>query len=166
VSRYWLDSSIFITSRDTMFGFDINATFWNWIEGAAKSDIVVAPKAVYKEVVENVRTIDDLARWMKTRRKRGFCIEPDADTVAALKIVTQYVFQPGGRYQHPFALDFVSGADPWVIAHAIADGGTVVSQETDKHPLANRVRIPDVCGEFGIKCIKVWDMLRELKVKL
>ena len=149
-----------------MFGFDINATFWNWIEGAAKSDTVVAPKAVYKEVVENVKQIDDLARWMKTRRKMGFCIEPDKATVDALKIVTQYVFQPDGRYEHPFALEFVEGADPWVIAHALAEGGKVVSQETDKHPLAKRVRIPDVCDKFGIDCIKVWDMLRELKVKL
>jgi len=48
----------------------------------------------------------------------------------------------------------------------MADGGTVVSQETDKQPLANRVRIPDVCEEFGVPCKKVWEMLRDLKVKL
>jgi hypothetical protein len=60
----------------------------------------------------------------------------------------------------------VNGADPWIIAHAIADGGTVVSQETDKRPNANRVRIPDVCQHFGVPCIKVWDMLRNLNVKL
>jgi Domain of unknown function (DUF4411) len=149
-----------------MFGFDINATFWNWLGGALESRIVVAPKAVYQEVVENVRTADDLSRWIKTRRKMGCCIEPDERTMAALKIVTQHVFQPGGRYAQPFALDFVNGADPWIIAHAIADGGKVVSQETDKHPNAQRVRIPDVCDDFGIECIKVWELLRELKVKL
>lgn len=166
MSRHWLDSSVFITSRDTMFGFDINTTFWNWMDGALDSGSVAAPRAVYTEVVENVRTVDDLARWVKTRRKKGLCIEPDQRTIQALKSVTAYVFQPGGRYQHPFALDFVKGADPWIIAHAMADGGTVVSQETDKQPLANRVRIPDVCDQFGVPCVKVWEMLRNLKVKL
>jgi uncharacterized protein DUF4411 len=166
VSRHWLDSSVFITARDTMFAFDINASFWAWMTTALESGIVVAPKKVYMEIVENVRMTDDLAIWVKTRRKKGLCVEPDEKTLQALKSVTNYLFQPGGRYEYPFALDFVRGADPWIIAHAMADGGTVVSQETDKQPLAKRVRIPDVCDKFGVPCVKVWDMLRNLNVKL
>src|SRR6266849_6415840 len=149
-----------------MFAFDINTTFWKWMGEVLESGVVVAPQKVYQELVENVRITDDLARWVKTRRKNGLCIETDAKTFQALKSVTTYIFQPNGRYGYPFALDFVRGTDPWIIAHAMADGGTVVSQETDKQPLAKRARIPDVCDQFGVPCEKVWDMLRNLGVKL
>lgn len=164
--KYWLDSSVFITAKDTMFGFDINASFWTWMDGALKEGTISAPRKVYSEIVENVRVTDDLATWVKARRKNGLCIEPDHNALTALSTVTRYVFQENGRYKYPFALDFVRGADPYLIAAAIADGGIIVSQETDKKPLANRVRIPDVCDQFGVDCIKVWEMLRNLKVKL
>jgi len=164
--RYWLDASVFITARDTMYGFDINTSFWTWMDQASRNGIVGAPRKVYTEIVDNVKGTDDLGRWVKARRKNGLCIEPDSKTIQALKAVSSYVFKENGRYEYPFALDFVRGADPYVIAAAIADGGTIVSQETDRHPLAKRVRIPDVCEQFGVECVKVWEMLRNLKVKL
>jgi len=61
-----------------MFAFNINASFWTWMDEALKFKIVSAPREVYKELVENVKTTDDLARWIKTRSKSGLCIEPDA----------------------------------------------------------------------------------------
>src|SRR5690349_1330148 len=126
--RHWLDASVFITARDTMFGFDINTSFWAWMDQALSKGVVAAPRKVYSEIVENVRVTDDLARWVKARRKHGLCIEPNGDTLKALKSITEYVFRQNGRYEYPFALDFVRGADPYIIAAAIADGGTVVSQ--------------------------------------
>jgi hypothetical protein len=164
--RYWLDSSLFITAEKTMFAFDINASFWGWMSDALDKGTVGAPKKVYEEVVENVRKEDELVRWVKARRKCGLCIEPDANVLAALKKVTAYVFEDGGRYKPAFAIHFVKGADPWIIAYAMAHKGVVVSQETDGQPTANRVRIPDVCEHFGVECIKVWDMLRKLEVRL
>ena len=85
--RYLIDTSVFITSRDTMFGFDINTSFWAWMDKALKADIIGSPREVYREVVENARITDDIARWVKTRRKDGLCIEPDA------------AIRPQGRYQ-------------------------------------------------------------------
>jgi hypothetical protein len=44
--------------------------------------------------------------------------------------------------------------------------GIVVSQESQKHPGAKKARIPDVCHHFGVKCIKVMDMLIEQDAEL
>ena len=58
---------------------------------------------------------------------------------------------------------FGRGADAFVIAHAMADHGTVVSFESDKHPdTQQRIRIPDVCGHFGIGCINLKGLLSAL----
>lgn len=148
-----------------MFAFDINSSFWSWLDGALKQGIVVAPQKVYREIVENIKQKDDLAVWVKSRRKNGLSIEPDGDVFRATKQIANYVFN-SGRYQQPFALEFSRGADPWLIAHAMAKKGVIVTQETDRHPDAQKVRIPDVAGHFGTSCIKVWDMLRALKAKL
>lgn len=120
---------------------------------------------MFKEIVENVRVEDALAKWIKSRKRNSLHIEPNEDVYAALKKVTQYLFK-SGRYKQEFALDFVKYADPWIIAYAMGYGGKIVTQESGTQDLAARVFIPDVCNKFDIKCVKVWDMLRELDVKL
>ncbi|MFH1002644.1 MAG: DUF4411 family protein, partial [Chloroflexota bacterium] len=57
---------------------------------------------------------------------------------------------------------FLGGADPWVIAHARALGGRIVTFEKPE-PYSKKPKIPDVAALFDIKCISLWDMLTELK---
>ena len=52
-------------------------------------------------------------------------------------------------------------ADPWVIAHAMATGGAVVTHEQKNPAISNKVKIPNVCGHFGVRYIDVYLMLRE-----
>ena len=55
-----------------------------------------------------------------------------------------------------------SGADPWLIAHAIHNRGVVVTHESTKHPQAKAARIPDVCDAFKVPCIDTYEMLDRL----
>ena len=57
---------------------------------------------------------------------------------------------------------FLAKADPWLIAHAIASGGKVVTQETRADEASPRVKIPNVCDFFGVESLNMDDMLREL----
>ena len=57
---------------------------------------------------------------------------------------------------------FMNRADPWVIAHAIAQGGTVVSLEGCAPNTSTKVKIPNVCSHFNVTCINTYQMLREL----
>ena len=58
----------------------------------------------------------------------------------------------------------MDGADPWVIAHAIAHGGVVVTFEARAPVNSHQVRIPNVCQRFDVRCITTYQMLRELGV--
>jgi hypothetical protein len=50
-----------------------------------------------------------------------------------------------------------SGADPFIIALARANGSIVVTEEKAR---PTKPRIPDVCASFGIECINILDLLR------
>ena len=58
----------------------------------------------------------------------------------------------------------MDGADPWVIAHAIAHGGVVVTFEARAPVNSQQVKIPNVCQHFHMRCITTYQMLRELGV--
>jgi hypothetical protein len=58
------------------------------------------------------------------------------------------------------------GADAFVIAHAMADDGTVVTFESDKFPNSQKIRIPDICDHFDVPCINLRQLLIDLKARL
>jgi hypothetical protein len=55
-------------------------------------------------------------------------------------------------------------ADPWVIAHAIAEKAIVVTKENKETQSAAKVKIPNVCENMGVKWINDFQMIRELKL--
>lgn len=116
---------------------------------------------VYDELVAGVQ--DDLALWIRERRRTALIVEPDAVVQAALREIADYV---NGNYTVSRAASFLRGADPWVIAHALATGGVVVTQEARVPPNSTKVKIPNVCTVFGVRSISTYRMLRELGVSL
>jgi len=53
-------------------------------------------------------------------------------------------------------------ADPFVIAKAWKDNGTVVTEEDNK---PNAAKIPNICSHFGIHCINLEGFLTEMDWK-
>ena len=50
--RFWLDTNVFITSKNTFYGFDIAPGFWEFIEQQAESGEIAAPALVFDEHME------------------------------------------------------------------------------------------------------------------
>lgn len=161
--RWWLDADVFIQAKNGLYAFDINRTFWNWLDEQLRNGVIACPKMVYKEIVDNQRITDKLAEWVKARQKKGLCVKPDATVQAAATEIGNYVFT---RYDYANAWDFSRGGDAWVIAHAMCDKGTVVTNESAERPTAKKARIPDVCSYFEVACADTVKMLRMLKAQL
>jgi hypothetical protein len=137
-------------------------SFWHWVADQIQAGQIVCPKRVYTEVAENEDHQDALAKWVKNRKDRGLCIMPSRRVQSLVGQIESFVFS---SYSGPEAYDFSKGGDPWVIAHAWSDAGTVVTKESVRHPQAKKVRIPDVCEHFGVSCIDTLEMLKRLKAK-
>ena len=158
---YWLDSNVFIEGKKGPYGFDIAPRFWTLIDELIADNRISCPIRVYDELMEGQ---DDLSAWTQARRTSGLFVEPDVTVQEVFREVIGYVMQ---RYPDNQARRrFLNRADPWVIAHAIAQGGAVVSLEGQVSGVSQQVRIPNVCSDhrFNIRCINTYDMLRELGV--
>ncbi len=158
--EYWIDSNVFIQAANGPYGFDIAPGFWVALDNLAASGRIASSLMVYGELL---RMDDDLAIWARERRTPALFAEPDESVQTAFQEVARYV---QGEYAANQAAMFLSGADPWLIAHAMASGGKVVTLETMVPSNSQKVKIPNVCRAFGVGFTNTYGMLRELGVSI
>ena len=59
---------------------------------------------------------------------------------------------------------FISGADPWLIASAMHHDLVVVTQDVLVPADSQKIKIPNICVEFDVECINIFDLIRIEKV--
>lgn len=135
---YSFDSGVFINGRRDIF---IPSTFpgmWSHIEQMIALGQVHAVDEVKREVT---RHDDETARW--ARAQKGLFVPLTRDVQEATSRVLE---------RHPKLISLGSNrnsADPFVVGLAMAQDGTVVTQETASGKL-HKPRIPDVCDAMGV----------------
>ena len=159
--EFWLDTNVLIEARNGPYGFDIAPGFWTALDELSGRGEIRMSSLVYEELVAGVQ--DDLALWIRERRRSGLVVEPDEEVQAALREIADYV---NGNFMASRAATFLRGADPWVIAHALVSDGIVVTQEARVPANSTRVKIPNICTVFRVGSINTYRMLRELDVSL
>jgi hypothetical protein len=137
-------------------------TSWGRFLTQVESGQIVCARRVYQEIAEAEDHKDELAQWVKVRKEKGLCIPPSRGVQELVAEIEAYAFE---EYLVVEAWEFSKGADPWLIASALDDGGVVVTNESDLRPEAKKVRIPDICSQFDVKCVDTLVMLKELKAK-
>ena len=131
-------------------------TFWLFIEEMGKKKQIQIPEAVFDEID---RSDDSLSSWLLPRRK--IFLVPKIDSLSYLNNVIQ-AYGPISEID----LEVLNGkADPYVIAHGLALGATVVTNEAS-HPGTTsplNKHIPDICSCLGVACIRYPRFLWEMK---
>jgi Domain of unknown function (DUF4411) len=158
-SPYWLDAGVLIEAKNGLYAFELVPKFWTFIETELVSGAVRMPKIAFDEICAGN---DDLAKWCKARKNVGhFCCKADKDVQNAMKTVANYVASNNKPHR---AAEFLKGADGWIIAHAIATGGFVVTEET-KGGYKSKVKIPDVSKALNCPWKATHQMCKELKAQ-
>jgi predicted nucleic acid-binding protein len=140
---FWLDTDTLIRSKNEAYGFDIAPRFWEFLDEKAREGVIASSRLVYDEIHHGAE--DELRNWVNARRETLF-IEPNPDVQSAFRDIADYVANEQRYAQHHVA-QFLNKADPWIIAHANASGGAVVTFES-RQPQSQRPKIPDVCDHF------------------
>lgn len=163
MADYWLDADTFIHAKNEGYAFDLAPGFWKIIDQKAADGIIASSITVYHELVDE--GTDDLADWARLRENSGFFVVPNEDVQLQYRRIVNYVNQ---NYKPHKAQEFLDGADPWIIAHAKAAGGEVVTFETPTKTSKTvpDVKIPDVADKFNVNCINLWKLLRIFGVSL
>jgi hypothetical protein len=162
-SRFLLDSDSFIRSKREHYAPDICPGFWASLLHPYTTNRLASIKPIRDELLKGN---DHVAEWVNNTAPDGFFeAVDDANTVTAYKAIAHWV-EANEHYKRPAKNVFMSGADPWLIAAAMASKATIVTYETRDPDNRARIKIPDVAREFKVVCIPPFAMLRSLKCLL
>lgn len=149
------DSLILANRHD----FPINkdpGTFWQFIEEMGNAGKIRIPEAVFDEIT---RKDDNLSSWLSARKPSLFL-----PTHQALPHLSQVLGAYGSLTD--IQLEALNGkADPFLIAHALAIGATVITNEISRPNVTNPLnkKIPDICACLEVSCLRYPRFLCEMK---
>lgn len=156
--RYCLDANVLIQAWQKYYSPKLCPDYWTILNHLGKEHRIFLPQMVYEEIT---RTDDDLAKWLKTSDIPEQKI--DGPVTEALRNI--YSSNP----THQNLVDNVKGrslADPWVIAHALKENATVVTKEEKIMAInTNKIKIPNVCDNMGVRWINDYQLAEELNIR-
>jgi hypothetical protein len=162
-SRFLLDSDSFIRSKREHYAPDICPGFWASLLHPYTTNQLASIKPIRDELLKGK---DHVAEWATNSAPDGFFeAVDDENTVSAYKSIAEWV-EAHTHYKRPAKNVFMGGADPWLIAAAMASKATIVTYEVRDPDNRARIKIPDVAREFKVACIPPFAMLRALKCLL
>ncbi len=147
---FCLDTSALIESWWRLYRPSSFPTFWRNVEEAIAEGQFIAPMFVYDELGR--KDADLLFAWAQNQMPMFLPLEAELQ-LAQKAIINRF----------PRLVSVAKNrslCDPWVIALAQIKQGIVVSEENPGGK--STPKMPDVCGEIGIQCLKVADLIETL----
>ncbi len=154
-NKYCLDANVLIQAWQKYYNPKFCPDYWKILTELGKMGKIFIPELVYEEIT---RTEDDLSKWLKESKIPINKISEPV-IIHIRKILEDY----------PLLVDNTKArslADPCVIAHALHENATVVTKEEKVTALSsNRIKIPNVCDNMGIRWINGFQLIDELDIK-
>lgn len=157
---YLLDANTYIQAKNLHYQMSFCPAYWSWLDQQHESSSLASIRTVYDELAEGD---DKLSEWVKNRKEHFIPVSRD-DIQEKFADVAQYVAKLGGKKQE-FIAEFLSKADPWLIATAAVIGGTVVTHEIPVPENSTRVKIPNICDAFDVPYITTFQLLNRLEAQ-
>jgi len=150
---YLLDADVFLQAKNKHYGFDFCPAFWSWLLEQGRAGRVGSVVRVGEELLAGS---DELAEWASDVADELF-LPPDGAVTEALDTVATWAGSQ--NYKESAMREFMTCADSWLVAHALAKNCTVVTQER-RSDSAKKIKIPDACAGLDVPCIDTFKMLR------
>ena len=150
---YCLDSNVFIEGWNRYYSIGLCPQYWRILDDLATKGVIFSPVEVKREIL---KTDDGLADWIK---HRDYIFK---DITIEVQLHLRTIMASHGRLVD--SIKQRSIADPWVIAHAMAEKATVVTKETPAGTTHRRIRIPDVCIALGVPWMNDFQFCHEVGI--
>jgi len=160
--RYLLDADALISAHRQYYPFDFCPGFWAWLKQKHEQKRVFSVDAVYAELQ---RGDDELSRWAKTMKRKGFFLATDsAAIVPDISRLSQWVSM--SNFTQAAAHEFNDSTDMVLVAFAKTCGMVVVTNEKSEPEAKRTVKIPDACKAMQLQYIDLFELLRKEKIRL
>lgn len=158
MTRYLLDTNIFIQARNLHNGFDFCPAFWEWLVAQNVLGVVGSIDKVADELATGA---DDLSDWAKARGSALFQ-PPDDPVIPALVKVSAWTMSQ--TYERAAIATFLQVADYWLVSFALAHRCVVVTHEVPSDS-TRKIKIPNACIGLSVPCISPYEMLRRERAR-
>ena len=155
---YCLDANVLIQAWQKYYSPELCPEYWDNLNELGKMDRIFIPNAVREEII---KTEDDLSDWLKQSSI------PIKQITEPVTIALQNIYNSDPKHKFlVYNTKARSLADPWIIAHSIVEGATVVTKEEKVTQLnSKRIKIPNVCDSMNVRWINDFEFLREVGIR-
>ena len=158
MTRYLLDTNVFIEAKQKYYDFAICPAFWKWLILQNQAGNVASIKMVLDELrAQN----DDLTEWAETRGD-DFFLKPDNAVDSAIFRVSDWANNQ--QYTRNSIETFLRVADYRLVAQALGQDWIVVTHELPSMSV-KKIKIPNACEGLGISYMNPFEMLRREKAR-
>lgn len=164
MARFIVDTSVLTQAHRLYYPRDVVPGFWRTLQEAhARGDLTFIDR-VLKEI-NDYHEEDELSEWANHLiPSSAFPSTATAEVTGEYGRLVAWV-EAQARLSRAAKDRFARGADGWVIAYAIVEGCTVISQEERSPNSKSNIKIPDVCDAHSVKHLGTIDLLRALGAK-
>jgi hypothetical protein len=151
--KYTIDTCS-LTAMRSVYPPDVFPGAWTKLDNLADAGVLVSIEDVLEELKHQE---DDVCDW--ARKHPSIFHALDGPVQQKVREILR---------THGNLVDIKrrkSGADPFVIAHAILNKCIVVTEEKPSGG-PDKSKIPDVCKAYNVECIRVLDMFRREGLRL
>jgi len=166
---FLVDANTFISPYRLYYPFDLAPKFWRDLEDKIIDGSIVVLDKVFDELNAGG---DDLSDWLSNISPYTKLTHKSPEIIAIYSDILTHM-QTSGLYTQKALMEWSDNriADPWLVACAKANSFTVVTFEAsnanlNKQSPSSRPKIPDVCKEFGVAYINLFDMMRALSINV
>lgn len=152
--RYTVDTNVLLEMRpDRRYPRDLFPSLWTGFERLIEAGLLVATEEVWLELKQKD---DDISAWAKDRRAMFLPVDEAHQT----ELIRLQEVMHARRVRLVDPRSRKSQADPWVVAHGMSLGVTVISGETGSSLNAETIKVPDACRLVGVPCLDLLGLVR------
>ena len=161
--RYIVASNSFISPQRGYSPIEVARSLWAKISALASEHKIYSLDKVKEELYLHD---DELKEWMKANMPADYFLSSDhAEVITKLQEIIAWAdshtfYSP--KANHKFRR--MDKTDLYLVTFAAVDPaeGTIVSMERPAPRNAGEIKLPDACAKFGVRCLMLQDMFREM----
>lgn len=161
--KYLIDTNTFITPYRGYAPLDVAVTLWGKFKCMSDNSTILLLDRVQQEISINA---DAIHQWVEDNFNEASIVSFQDNHQALANYATISRWAASQNRSQKALEKFLrqDAADIFLVAYAATDPNnyTVVSFERSNQNGLSEFKLPDVCYQFGVKCIPFQEMFREL----
>ncbi len=158
--KFLLDANVLIAAHHDYYAPDLCPGFWECLQHYCNAGRLLSIDRVRDEITGP----ELLVQWMTQIPASIFVPTDEQRVVDSFGEMMAWV-QGNDQFLIEAKEEFARVADGWLAAYASEYDVVVVTNEAFNPNVRRKVPLPNLCLQFGIRCIDTYSMLRELGVR-